>query len=87
MTDQYQVVFKDYLTYIVLEKEVNIISDDLQTGRNTISEINETYHYFGNEQPNVGTAIIAMENYIGRDLTYDELKQALQDNKLLSQGI
>lgn len=81
------IVYKDYVTFVVLGQEINLISDELDTGRNTVAEINEKYYYLGNEYPNVSAAIFAWQDAFERELSGDELRQTLIDNKLLSEAI
>ena len=76
-------VRKDYTTFIVLGQEVNIISDELSLGRNTVGEINNKFYYLGTDFPNVAAAIFTWQNINGRELTSEELRQVLVDNKLV----
>jgi hypothetical protein len=81
------IVHKDYITFSVLGKEINIFSEDLGHSRNTVAEMDGNFHYLGDEVPNVGSAVFAWQDVNGRDLTEDELRQVLIDNRLISQAI
>lgn len=79
-------LYRDCATFKVMNKEINIYSEDLENTRNTIAEIDDIIHYLGNEPPNVASAIFAWQEVNGRDLTNEELRQVLVDNNLLSQA-
>lgn len=79
--------YKSYVTFTVMGQVINLISDELDLGRNTIAEINDNYHYMGDEYPTVSTAIFAWQEVNGRDLTNEELSQVLKDNQLISEAI
>jgi hypothetical protein len=76
-------VHKDYITFIILTQEVNLISDECYFGRNTVAEINNKYHYLGSEIPTIGTAILAWQEVNGRELDQQELRQIMIDNHIL----
>jgi hypothetical protein len=80
-------VYKDYLTFTMMGKELNVISNETSYGRSTVVEIDEHYHYMDNEPPNVATAIFAWQEVNGRDLTSEELRQVMVDNQIISQAI
>lgn len=81
------IVHRDYTTFSILGQEINIYSEDLGHVRNTVAEMNGNFHYLGDEVPNVGSAVFAWQDVNGRDLTEDELRQVLIDNRLISQAI
>jgi hypothetical protein len=81
------IVYKDYVTFTVLGKEILLFSEELCTGRNTVAEIDNQYHYLGNEYPTISAAIFAWQEVNGRDLTNEELSQVMKDNKLNSEAI
>lgn len=80
-------VYKDYLTFTMMGKEINVISNETSYGRSTVVEIEERYHYMDNEPPNVATAIFAWQEVSGRDLTSEELRQVMVDNHIISEAI
>lgn len=81
------IVYKDYTIYDVLGKKVNLISDEMGTGQNTVAEIDDVYYYLGNETPNVLAAVLAWQESTGKDLTEDELNQVMIANNLISGAI
>lgn len=81
------IVFKDCITYTILDKEVFLVSDDIGSGLNTVAEIDNNFYYLGNETPNVLAAILAWQEFSGQDLTADEMRQVLTDNELISAAI
>jgi hypothetical protein len=76
-------VCKDYITFLVLGQEINLITDDCYFGRNTVAEINNQYHYLGNEKPTIGIAILAWQEFNKRELNQEELRQVMIDNQIL----
>jgi hypothetical protein len=81
------IVYRDYVTLKIMGQEINLFSEELDLGRNTVAEINSRYHYLGNELPNVAAAIFAWQEVNGRDLTGEELRQVMIDNHLISSAI
>jgi len=81
------IVYKDYMTFTVMGKEIHLISDETAYGRNTVVEIDGHFQYMDNEPPNVATAIFAWQEVNGRDLTSEELRQVMVDNHLISGAI
>ncbi len=80
-------VYKDLVSFVVLGDTISLISDETSHGRNTVAEINDHYHYLGDEFPSIATAIFAWQEVNGRDLTNEELRQVMVDNHLISEGI
>jgi len=75
--------YKGYVTFIILEREINIISDEMVYGRNTVAEIDGNLYYLGNKSPNISTAIFAWQKYSNRELTADERYQVMMDNAII----
>ncbi len=80
-------VYKNCVAFVVMGDLINLISDETSYGRNTVAELNDRYHYLGNEFPSVAAAILAWQEINGRDLTNEELHQVMVDNHLISEGI
>lgn len=80
-------VYKDVVSFVVLGDTISLISDETSHGLNTVAEINDRYHYLGNEFPGIAAAIFAWQELNGRDLTNEELHQIMVDNHLISEGI
>jgi hypothetical protein len=81
------IVYKNYVNFSVLNKEVILYSEELDAGRNTIAEIDNKLHYLGGEYPTISTAIFVWQEFFGRDLSNEELHQTMVDNNLLSEAI
>lgn len=81
------IVYKDYVTFTVLGTQINLMSEDLFTGRNTVAEMNDNFHFVGNEYPTISTAIFLWQEVNGRDLSNDELRQTMRDNLLISDAV
>ncbi len=80
-------VYKDYLTFAVMGKDIHLISDETAYGRSTVAEIDGRYYYMDNEPSNIATAVFAWQEVNGRDLTSEELHQVMVDNHLISEAI
>lgn len=81
------IVYKDYVTFVILGEEINLISDETDYGRNTVAEIDGGFHYLGDEPANVASAVFAWQEVYGRDLSPEELRQVMVDNHLISSAI
>lgn len=81
------IVYKDYIVFNVMGQEINLISDEIYCGRNTVIEVNDQYHYVGSEPPTIATAIFAWQRLNNQKLTTEELKQVMLDNHLISEAI
>ncbi len=80
------IVYKDYITFIILGKEINIISQDniLWTHNRmlTVAEIDENILYLGEHFPNINAAIMAYEKYFNYKLTPEQINQVMIDNNI-----
>lgn len=81
------IVRKDCMTFIIMGEEVDLFCDETSYGRNTVAKIGNYYHYLGDENSSIATAIFAWQELYERELTEDELRQIMIDNNLISQGI
>lgn len=81
------IVYKDYTIYDVLGLKVNLISDEICNSQNTVAEIDDVYYYLGNETPNILAAVLAWEEFTGKNLSEDELHQVMVTNNLISGAI
>ena len=72
------ILVKNYKTFNILNKKINIISDETDYGLSTVAEIDFNYHYLGPEFPDVFSAIIAYEQYFSIRLTDDEYEEVLK---------
>ena len=75
------------ITYTILGQDIHLYSEVFNTIRNTVAEINEMYYYLGSEFPNIGSAIFAWQQIVGRELTDEETNQILRDNNIISGAI
>lgn len=80
-------VRKDYVTFKVMDKEINLYSEDMKYGLSTVAEIDDHFYYLGDELPVIASAILAWQKVNDRDLTNEELRQVMIDNHLISEGI
>jgi hypothetical protein len=74
---------KDYITFQIMGKTINLYSEDMAHNKSTVAEIDEVLYYLGNENANISTAIFAWEETNDKRLTNEELRQTLIDNQLL----
>ncbi len=80
-------VDKDVVKFKIMGKTVYLYSTDTCYGRQTVADINDQVYYLGDEPSSIASAFIAWQSVNGRDLTNEELHQALVDNHLMSEGI
>lgn len=80
------IVYKDYTTFIILGKEINIISqDNIFWSHNrllTVADIDDNILYLGETSPNVNAAIMAYEKYFNYKLTPEQINQVMIDNNI-----
>ena len=81
------IVYKDHTTFTVLGREINLYSETLEHGQNTVAEMEKRTYYLGREQPQIGAAIIAWQVFNGRELTDEELRKVLTENHLDSSAV
>lgn len=81
------IVRDDSKSFTVMGLEIKLYSEDLGYGLNTVADMGDHFHYLGNEQPSITAAVIAWQEVNGRDLTNEELKRVLVDNRLISEAI
>ena len=82
-----ETLYKDYKTFTVLGKEINMISDQTSYGRNTIAEVEGNLFYLGEEPPSLENAMVVWQDIHNRDLTLDELDKVLADNEIALDAI
>ena len=80
-------LYKNCISFTIFGKEINLISEDTGNGYNTTAEIEDKFYFIGDEAPVFLSAVFAWEEFHGRDLTIDELHQAMIDNKLMSDAV
>ena len=73
-------VYKDCIDFNVMGRDICLISDAIGDSLSTIAEVSGVYYYLGNEVPNILAAVLAWQEFSGRDLTEDELMQVMADN-------
>lgn len=80
------IIYKDYITFKFKDDDVNLISQEVDTGINTVAEINDRYYYLGHELPTISSAIYAWQQVTGVELTDEEFRQVLIDNGFIDAG-
>lgn len=70
------------ITFKILDKEINLYSEELYFGLNTVAEIDNQFYYLGHDNCNIESAIFAWQEINNRHLTSEELLQTMQFNKL-----
>lgn len=81
------IVYKDYVVFTVLGEEIVLISSETSYGRSTVAEVNGQLHYLDSEPPTISSAIFAWQEMNNRDLSSEELRQVMVENKLISDAI
>ena len=80
------IIYKDYITFLINGEDVNLISDTVDAGINTVAEIGERYYYLGHELPNISAAIFAWQKINDLELSDEEFRQVLIDNGFIDEG-
>jgi len=73
----------DFTTFMILGQEVNIFIEDTDYGRNTVAEACCQFYYLGDAEPDILSAITALESITGKRLTDAEFDKILIENDLL----
>ena len=76
-------MYKDYITFTIMDQKIHLISDECYFGRNTVAEINFQYYYLGGEIPNIAAAIFIWQEINKKELDTQELRQVMIVNKIL----
>ena len=79
------VVYKDCTAFVMFGEEVNIYSEELDAGTNTVVEIKDQFYYLGHDLDCIAAAISAWQGVNGRSLTTAELHKVMVDNGLTSE--
>ena len=82
-----ELVYNGCLTFKIMGEEINLSSEDLGNARSTVAEMEEYYHYLGNEPLVIASAIYAWQEANGRQLTSEELHRVMVDNHLSSDAV
>lgn len=78
------IIYKDYKTFFIMGKEVNIFFDSEADHPMAVAEIDEQIYYVdGGETNSITAAIFAWQEVKGCELNSEELHQILIDNKLI----
>lgn len=77
-----EVLYKNYISFKILDATVNLISEENDNVRNTVAEIDGKYYYLGDEFPNVTAAVIAWQEFYDSELSEDQILQVMKDNNL-----
>lgn len=85
--DDKVLIFRDYISFNILEQPVHLISNETCYGQQTVAEVNEQHFYLGHADWTLSTAILVFERVYGRELTKEEVSQVLRDNNFTSQGV
>lgn len=79
------IVYNAFKKFFVLDKEINLHTENFYFGSNTVAEMDGNFYYLGpSENSNISSAIFTWQEISGRDLTNDELRQVLRDNDIIS---
>jgi hypothetical protein len=75
-----EILYKDYSTFRILDKEIFVYSQDTEYGRSTVVQIDDLFYYVGEEPPDLETSIFVFCDLNNRDLTEQEYDKVLEDN-------
>jgi hypothetical protein len=73
---------QDCRTFQVLKLPINLYSEELSHGRNTVAELDGKFYYLGVDPPTLTAAIWAWQEVQGRLLTLEELKEVMIENSI-----
>jgi hypothetical protein len=76
-----EILYKDYITFNILDQEINLISDQTDYGRNTVAEVDGELFYLGSEPPSLENAIVVWQDIHDRDLSLNEIDKIIIDNE------
>jgi hypothetical protein len=78
------IIYKDYITFNILGKEVNLISQEnvlwTHNSFHTAAEIENNILYLGDIFPNIEAAIFAYQDYFKCTLTPEQINQVMIEN-------
>lgn len=80
-------VCHDCIPFKIMGQKINLYSEAMKYGLNTVADMGDHFHYLGNEVPNVLAAVFAWQEVNGRNLTSEELHQVMIENNLISAAI
>ncbi len=76
------ILYKDYITFKVLEDVIDLFSNETDYGRSTVALINEkVYYYLGDEPPNLETVLFAWQDFNETLLSEEQFEQILKENQ------
>lgn len=80
------IVYKDYISFKILNEKINLISHEFDYGLNTVAEMvnsqTDKFYYLGDQAPNIESAINAWQEVNKRVLSDEEICQIMLDNHL-----
>lgn len=76
------VEYEGGLIFNILGTTIILYSEELDTGLNTVANIENDYFYLGDQLPNIETVVCLWEQLNNRLLTHQELDQVMIDNRL-----
>lgn len=75
------------ITYYVMGSKLELFSDHTAYGWATIAEVNNRYHYLGDQLVNLQTAISLWEKLTNRSLNTEEIELVAIENGIKSQAV
>jgi hypothetical protein len=76
------IIYKDYITFKILEDIVDVFSDETDYGRNTVALINEkVYYYLGLEEPTLENVMFAWQDFNEVLLSEEQFETILKQNQ------
>lgn len=80
-------LYRDAITFNILDIEVLLYSHDINGILNTVAEIDEDIYYLGENAPNILSAVEVFENFTNSKLSKEELQQVMLENNLVSKAM
>lgn len=76
--------YNDIKTYQIKDALIGIFASQTAYGWHTIAEVDQQYHYLGDQLSNIATAIALWEDINDTKLSQIEVEQVMIDNSLKS---
>lgn len=76
------ILYKDYITFKILNDIVDVISDETDYGRSTVVVTNgKNYYYMGDEPPNLETVLFAWQDLNEILLSEEQFETIMKQNQ------
>ena len=74
------ILYKDYITFNILDNELNVFSEETDYGLSTVIEFGDRYYYLGNEPPTLESVLFAYQDMQNINFTNSEISKITESN-------